>query len=114
MQVVRDEFRTDREELLIMADGVDVGPVRLVVVEVADVMAEEGMAAPSEGEGRLLLSAERQRRPPAGHGTLQRPRGVAPGATDRQLRPGDHARHRVVAAEPDRSVVRQETIGDAR
>ena len=58
MQIVDQKLRLRVEKSLVMRDRLDVGPKGLVVVEIADVMAQERMASPAQGEGRLQLAAE--------------------------------------------------------
>ena len=114
MQIVDQELRLHVEKTLIMRDRLDVGPEGLVVVEIADVMAEERMTSPAHRERRLQLAAQGERRCAAGDRQGDRSWRIAPRAANRQLDPGDEPRHRVVATEMNRPVVHEEEIGDPR
>src|SRR5437588_489331 len=80
------------------------GPVGVVVVEVAQVMAEERLATMAEGERRLELAPDGEDRPGAVERQRDRPRGVPAGPPHWQFDPVDHPGDRVVAADVDRAV----------
>jgi hypothetical protein len=75
MQVGNEQLGLQREEVLVMADGLDKGAVGRVMLEIADVMTEESMALASEGEGGLELAAQGQDRLPTLEGQRKRLRG---------------------------------------
>jgi hypothetical protein len=56
VQIVDQELRSHGEELLVKADIADEGSVSLIVVQVAHVMAEEGLATAAESECHFELS----------------------------------------------------------
>ncbi len=113
MQIVDQELRPQVEKSLIMRDRLGVGAEGLVVIEIADVMAEEGMTSPAHRERRLQLATQGQRRPAALDRQRNRSWRIAPRAANRQLNPGDDPRHRVVASQVNRPVMHEEEIGDA-
>ena len=62
MQVVRDELGRDREQPLEVRDPVGEGPQRLVVAQVADVVADPCAAVAGERERVLELRPDGQKR----------------------------------------------------
>ena len=112
MQVVGDHLGPDAEEALQPLDLLLERAQRLEVVEVADVRTEPGRVARCEAEGVLELRAAGQDRTAQRPAQRDRPRDVAARAPQQRRGPGDHARHRVVAAVLDLAVVRQEQVGD--
>ena len=73
----------DREKLLVQFDVPDKRQVGVVVVQVAQVVAEEGVPAAAEGERPLELPAHRQRGTGALQGQGDRLGGVPAGAPQR-------------------------------
>ncbi len=114
MQVLDDELRLEAEEAAVMGDGLAIDAEGRVVVQVADVVAQEGMGAATHGERRLELPAKGERRAKARHRQAHGPRRVAPRAAHGQLDARDDPGHRVITSKVDRPVVRQEDVGDAR
>ena len=80
-----DSLGRNREECLEMFDPVQERLIGPIVVEVADVVTEEGIASPRQGEGILHLAAAGQER--YGHRSFQldRQRCIAAGAAQEQL-----------------------------
>ena len=113
VEVVGDHLGLEPEEATIDLDAGLVVLQRLQVLEVADVLAEEGVGVAREAEGVLELGAGRQRlreRPRQGH----RERGVAPGPADQPRPAAAHLRDGVVVAHGDLPVVHQIGVGDRR
>lgn len=77
MPVMHKACRLETEETLIMRNRLAVGSECLVVVEIADVVAEEGVAPAAERERRLELAAECERGSSARDRQEQWPRGLA-------------------------------------
>ena len=113
MQVVGDDLRLEPEELLVDRDaGLEVLQ-RLEVLEVADVLAQEGVGVAREAEGVLELGAAGEHlreRPRQGH----RERGVAARPAHQPRPPAAHQRDGVVVARGDLAVVHQVRVGDRR
>ncbi len=68
VQVANQQLRLEGEQVLVMGDGLGEGTEGGVVIEVAEVMAEQGMPVASQGKGGLELPAERQDRLRAARG----------------------------------------------
>ena len=113
MQVVGDARRPEREQSLVQGDVRLERAVRLEMIQVAQVMAEDRPAVAAQREGRLELPADRQDRHGQSSGSGDRLRGVPARAADRRFDAADHPRHRIIAAHMDRPVVGQENVGDA-
>ena len=113
MQVVNDQLGPDGEQLLVKRDILLEGSEGVVMIEVAQVMAEERMPAAAQGERRLELTADGQDRPRALERQFDRLRRVAARPPQRQFLSVDDPRHRIVAADVDRPIVSQKQIGDA-
>ena len=113
VEVVGDHLGLEPEEVTVDLDAGLVVLQRLQVLEVADVLAEEGVGVAREAEGVLELGAGRQRlreRPRQDH----RERGVAPGPADQPRPAAAHLRDGVVVAHGDLPVVHQVGVGDRR
>ena len=113
VEVVGDHLGLEPEEAPVDRDAGLVVLQRLQVLEIADVLAEEGVGVARQAEGVLELGAGRQRlreRPRQGH----RERGVAPGPADQPRPAAAHLRDGVVVAHGDLPVVHQVGVGDRR
>ncbi len=112
MEVPDERFRSEVEELLVVRDRLDVGPVGFVGPEFSQVMAEEGFVPAAEREGRLEGTAQGQRPLSEVPRKGQRRRGIAAGAAKEQrLARGDPG-DRVVRARADLAVVKEPKIRD--
>src|SRR5207248_6168037 len=105
MQVVGHDPGSDVEEPGEMPDALGERGEGLVVLEVADVVGDEGVVTLGQAEGALELGAGGEHGPGERPQQAQRPGGVAPGAPQDKLpapeRPGD----RVVGPDVDGPVV---------
>ena len=112
MQVVGDGARRDAEEVLQAGERLLEELHRLVVLQVADVLAEDGVAALGQAEGVLQLAAE-------GEDLVQFDAEVdglgdeAARAAQDALAAFEGADDGIVDAGPDVAVVEQEPVGDA-
>ena len=113
VQVVGDELGVDAEEPLVERSRGLEGLERLGVLHVADVLADERVAAREQRERVLLLGAGGQDVGVGLEGQRERERRVAAAAAHRLDEAVDHAHDRVVVAREDRAVVEQERVGDA-
>ncbi len=113
MQVVGQQLGLDAEELLDMGDPVPKGLQGLVIFQVADVMAEEGVVLTGEAKGVFQLPASRQ---DGGGlpGQVHRVGGIAARAPQGNelglAAAGEGTHHGVVTAGVDVAVVHQESI----
>ena len=113
MQVVGHEFRLDREQPLEVGDALLERPQGLVVLKVADVVANPRPRALGHAERVLELGATGK------HGTRRAPTGEGYGRRDVSARAPEHhracqtsAHDRVVGARLDWPVVDEDGIGD--
>ena len=112
MEIVDEPVRHDPKQPLIVFDGLDVRAVRLVVVEVAKVVARYHMAVLAERDRGLEMSAERQRRARQRRPQPKATGSLATGTPHGQNGIGDDADNRIVAAKVDRAVMREDEIGN--
>ena len=117
MKVVRHRSRLDVEDRHEVRHGVFECSAGRRVVEVADMLGDEGLVAARHADGVLEVAADRDHRRPR-CGQHDRPRRVAPCAADELMAgcpsPGHRSQHAVVAADHDVTVVHQPRIGNAR
>jgi hypothetical protein len=114
MEIVNEALRADVEKLLEEPEVPEERLLGLLVIEVPQVVADERPVSPPEGEGRLQMTSHGQGWSGEGIGESEGLRRVAPGPPDRRFRPLDHPGDRVVATDADRTIVDEESVGDAR
>ena len=112
VEIVDEPVRHDPKQPLIVFDGLDVRAVRLVVVEVAKVVARYHVPALTERDRGLEMPAERQRRARQWRPQPEAAGSLATGTPHGQDGTGDDADDRIVAAEVDRAVMREDEIGN--
>lgn len=113
MKIVSDHPGLNIKEVAEVFDAAYERPVRSLIVEIADVMAEKGLVAVGQAEDVLHLAAAGKGR--CGHRLIQ-PNGerdVAARAANRQLTPQHHSYHRVVAPHLNGPVMQEHIIGDS-
>jgi hypothetical protein len=112
VQVAGNDLRLHPEQALEVGNALLVRGERFVVLQVADVVAEEGVLAARQAEGILELgSGSQQGR--QGEGQAERVGGVAARPADRIQTASCQAGDRVVHPHVDRPVVQQEGICQA-
>jgi hypothetical protein len=112
VQVVGDHLGLDREQASEVPDPLGEGAEGLVVLQIADVMGDEGVAALGQAEGVLELGPAGQDVPRERPGQPERLGREPPRASQGQLAPPERPHHRVVGPDVDRAVVDQEPVGD--
>ena len=112
VQVVGDDLRRHGEELLEVRDALGEGAQRLLVAQVADVVADPGARALGHAERALELGPAGQQ-PGGGERERERRGDVAARAAQHERPAADGAHDRVVGARVDRAVVEQDVVGDA-
>ena len=114
VEVVHHQLGLHGEQPLEVRDALAERAQRLVVLEVADVVADPRAGALGDPEGVLLLGAAGEQAGAGGRNRERQLRGHVAARAAQQLRPsGRHAHDRVVGPRLDRAVVQQEEIGDA-
>src|SRR5262245_18277152 len=83
VQIMDQELRPEIEKPLVMRDRFPEGPEGCVMVEIADVVAEERVMAPAEGDRRLELAAQGDGRHARLHRQGQRSGRIAARAANR-------------------------------
>ncbi len=112
VQVVCDDLGHDLEQLLEVRDAVLQRRQRLVVLDVADVVAAPRAIALRDAERVLLLGAGAEHVAWRGDRQVERGRHVAARAAHEQRALADDADDGVVGARRDRAVVDEEAVGD--
>ena len=87
MQVVDHDLRANGKELLVQGDVFLELLEGVEMIEVAEVVAEEGVAAAAQGKRPLELATDRKNGPRNRKGQPDRLPRVAPRAPQRQLQP---------------------------
>ena len=82
------------------------------MVEIAEMVADEGVPIPAQGERSLQLAADGQDRRRTGHRQRDRRRRIAARATHDPRRTVNHPRHRIVDPARNVAIVHQKDIGD--
>ncbi len=113
VQIMRRLLRLKREKLFVEEDVAHERPVGVEVIEVAEMMTEESVMSATEGERAFELPSHGQGGPTAFQRQSHGLGGVTARAPQRGVVSVHHPHHRVVAADADRSIVRQEHVGDA-
>ena len=108
-----DELGLETKQAFVMGHRLAVSAFCFVILKVAEMVREECVAFSSQSEGCLQLTTQRQDRHRTWQRELDRRGRVASRPPQRQLAPRDDPCHRIVAAEMNRPVVRQEEVGDA-
>ena len=110
VQVVGDRQRRPVEQALQLADGLLEPAEGGEVVEVAQVLRDDRLAAFGQADGDLHLGADRQHGGPT-HGQLDRLGRVPAAPAQRARRPRHDAHDRVVHPGVDGPIVEQEAVG---
>jgi len=108
--VVGDDLRRDAEQAFHVGDAVLVGAQRVVVGQVADVLADEGVRVAGQAKGVLQLRTSRQQRRGL-EGQRHRVGRVAARATQGQHAALAGADDGIIAADVNGPVVQQEGVG---
>ena len=111
MQVVRNPLRLDLQDVDQVRDCILKEAAGRCIVEVADVLRNEGLIAARDADRILEPATDRQHRR-AGIGQLDGPWRVAACPTNELEAAGGSTNHSIVAAHNDVAIVRQEGIGD--
>ncbi len=110
VHVIGDDFRLDAKGAAELLDHVFKGAQRLVILHIADVLAEKGIARPRQAKGVLEFGADSQGR--AGlKGQMDGIGRIPARAAQGHFGALKDARHRVVATGVDGAVVHQKGVG---
>ena len=113
VQVVRHDLRVDVEQPAEVLDALGERAQRLGVLQVPDVVRDEGVPPPGQAERVLQLGAAGQHRPREPGCDGERLGDVAAGAAEQHRAAAERPGHRVVGPDVDGPVVGQERVGDA-
>ena len=104
MAVANDSLGRDAEELAKVGDGLAIAPAGRGCCQVADVLAQENLPVPGQGNRRFEMAARRQkRRQGARH--CKPHRRQPPANSDRYSPPADQPHDGVVGMPHDRAIV---------
>ena len=107
MQIMNEQLRLDAEQLFVERQVLDERAIGFDMVEIAEMMTDEGVPVPAQCEGPLQLAADRDDRQRTVNRQRDRFGGVAARTPDRHFDAGNDACHRIVAADMDRAIVDQ-------
>ena len=110
VQVVGHDLRVDVEQPAEVLDALGERAQGLGVLQVPDVLRDEGVAAPGQAERVLQLGAAGQHRAGEGAGGRDGLGDVAAGAPDQHRAAAERPGHRVVGPDVDGPVVSQERV----